>query len=114
MKNFFIGIIAGIICGMFSVGAGLVLIPTYVYILKMDEKKARATSIFSVLPMVIVTAIIYWKNNFIDWELGIKCAIGGIVGAIIGSKLLNNISTKILKILFIILLIYAGFKILLK
>ena len=114
MKNALIGIIAGVISGMFSSGGGLILVPIYVYILKMSEKESRATSLFCILPMVIVTAIMYSRNNFIDWKIGIKCAIGGIIGGLIGGKLLNKIPTKYLKISFIIFLFYAGVSIIFK
>lgn len=110
MKNALIGIIVGIISGMFSAGGGLLLVPILVYMLKLSEKEARATSLFCILPMVIVTAIVYSKSNFIDWQIGIKCAIGGIVGGIIGGKLLNRIQTKYLRIMFILFLFYAGIK----
>ena len=114
MKNVLIGIIAGIISGMFTAGGGLILVPIFVYILKLSEKQARATSLFCVLPMVIITAIMYSKNDYIDWGLGIKCAIGGIIGGIIGSKLLDKIPVKYLKISFIIFLFYAGISLILK
>ena len=48
-----IGFIAGIISGLFASGGGLILVPAYVYIIKMSEEKARATSILSILPMVL-------------------------------------------------------------
>ena len=112
MKIALIGIFAGLISGLFASGGGLILVPLYTYFLKLSDKKARATSIFCVLPMVIITAVVYSRNNFIDWGIGIKCAIGGIVGGLIGGKLLNIIPSKYLKILFIIFLFYAGFKIL--
>ena len=108
MKIALIGIISGIISGMFAAGGGLVLVPVYVYLLKLSEKEARATSLFCITPMVILTAIIYQRNNFIDWNLGIKCAIGGIIGGIIGGKLLNKIPDKYLQIAFILFLFYAG------
>lgn len=108
MKKIFIGIIVGIISGLFASGGGLLLVPICTHILKLDEKEARATSLFCILPMVILTAFLYNKNNFIDWSLGIKCAIGGIVGGIIGGKLLNKISNKYLQVIFIIFLLYAG------
>ena len=86
MKKLLIGLMAGIISGLFSSGGGLILVPIYTYIYKLDEKNARATSLFCILPMVITIAIIYSRNNYIDINLGIKCAIGGIVGGIIGRK----------------------------
>ena len=55
MKKIFLGIVSGLICGLFASGGGLILVPAYIYILKMDEVKARATSVFSILPMVTVS-----------------------------------------------------------
>ena len=109
MKKVLIGIIVGIISGLFASGGGLILVPTYTYMLHLNEKEARATSLFCILPMVVLTAFIYNKNNFIDWQLGIYCGIGGIIGGIIGGKLLNKISNKYLQIIFILFLLYAGF-----
>ena len=114
MKKIVIGFVTGIISGLFSAGGGLLLVPVFVYLLKLSEKEARATSVFCILPMVIVTAIIYSKNNLMDWTLGIKCAIGGIIGGIIGGKLLDKIPAKYLKIFFIVFLFYAGINIILK
>ena len=51
---------------------------------------------------------LYSRNDFIDWSLGIKCAIGGIIGGFIGGRLLNKVSDKYLQIFFIIFLFYAG------
>lgn len=110
LKNIIIGISSGIISGLFGAGGGLILVPIFVHYLKLNEKEARATTIFCVLPMVIISGIIYSSNNLIDWNLAIKCAIGGIVGSIIGTKLLKNLSNKILKITFIIFLIYVSIK----
>ena len=60
--------------------------------------------------MVITSSIFYINKNAIDLNLGIKCSIGGIVGAFIGSKLLMNIKGKYLEISFIFFLIYSGVK----
>ena len=110
LKNIVIGIIAGLISGFFSTGGGLILVPAFIYFIKLDEKKARATSIACILPMVITSSIFYAKNKFIDWKLGILCAIGGIVGGFIGTKFLNKVPDKILKISFLIFLIYMAIK----
>ena len=46
LKKVVIGLLAGIISGFFSSGGGLILVPAFVHILKMDDKMARATSVF--------------------------------------------------------------------
>ena len=113
-KKLIIGLISGIVSGFFSAGGGLILVPAFIYFLNMDEKKARATSLFCILPMVLITSFFYGRNNFIHWDIGIKCAIGGIVGGIIGAKLLTKIPNKYLKIIFAGFLIYAGINMIIK
>lgn len=110
IKKLVLGTIAGLVSGFFASGGGMILVPAYVYILKMEDSKARATSIFCILPMVIASGIFYYKNKFIDWKIGILCAIGGIIGGYIGAKLLKKLPDKYLKLSFAIFLIYVSIK----
>ena len=110
LKKVIIGIIAGLISGIFSTGGGMILVPAFIYLLKMDQVQARATSLTCILPMVITSSIFYAKNNYLNWNIGIFCAVGGIIGAFLGSKFLNKFPDYILKTTFIIFLIYVAIK----
>ena len=110
IKKILLGISAGIISGLFAAGGGMIVVPAFVHIFKLDEAEARATSVFSILPMVITSGLFYYNNNCINWNIGIKCAIGGIIGGFIGSKLLKKLPDKVLKIIFIVFLIYVSIK----
>ena len=110
IKKILVGLIAGFISGLFAAGGGMIVVPAFVHIFKLDEAEARATSVFAILPMVITSRLFYYNNNYIDWNIGIKCAIGGIIGGIIGSKLLKKLSAKVLKIVFIVFLGYTSIK----
>lgn len=110
LKKIIIGLFAGIISGMFAAGGGMIVVPALIHIFKLEDAKARATSVFAILPMVIASGIFYYQNNYIDWNIGIKCAIGGVVGGFFGAKLLKKLSSKVLRILFIIFLIYTSIR----
>ena len=69
-------------------GGGMILVPALTSIIKLDEVKSRATAITGILFMVITSSFFYFKSDYIDLNLRLKCAIGGIIGGIIGSKLL--------------------------
>ena len=60
LKIAIIGILAGIINGIFSTGVGMLLVPLFMYILKMEDKKLRGTSIFCILAMVITSSFFYY------------------------------------------------------
>ena len=89
-KKILIGVSAGVISGLFTAGGGLILVPAFMYMLKMEPKKARSTSIFCILPMVITSSFFYYKGNYIDWKVAVFCAIGGTIGGYIGAKLLKK------------------------
>lgn len=114
IKKIIIGLLAGIICGLFGTGGGMILVPAYMYILKMESQKARATSICGMLVMVITSSIFYYKANYINWNIGILCAIGGIIGGYIGAKILKKTPDYILKTVFTLFLIYAIYNIFFK
>lgn len=112
LKIVITGFIAGLISGLFASGGGLILVPAFLYILKMEDKKARGTAICCILPMVIASSIFYYTDHYINWEIGIKCAIGGIVGGVIGAKLLKKIPTKYIKLAFTFFLLYVSIRML--
>lgn len=109
-----IGFIAGLVSGFFSTGGGLILVPSFLYLLEMDSQKARGTSVFCILPMVLTSSMFYYKGNFINWKVAILCGIGGAIGGYIGAKLLKKLPEKYLKIAFTIFLIYVSIKMIIK
>lgn len=112
IKKILIGLFAGLMCGLFASGGGLILVPSFIYILGIEDKKARGTAVFCILPMVLTSSFFYYKDNYINWEIGLKCAIGGIVGGIIGAKLLKKIPTIYIRIVFTIFLFFVSIKML--
>ena len=110
IKKILLGLFAGFVSGLFATGGGMILVPAFIYLLKMEDKKARGTSILCILVMVVTSGFFYYKNNYIDWNTGLLCAIGGIAGGFLGAKLLKNVSEKFLKIMFLGFLIYASIR----
>ena len=105
-----VGLFAGIVSGFFSSGGGLIILPFYLMMLKLDDVKARATTLFCVLFITLISALFYFKAEYIDFFLAVKCGVGGIIGSVIGTKMLTMINSKILNIIFAFFLVYAGIK----
>ncbi len=110
LKKILIGAFAGVVCGFFGSGGGMILVPSFVHLLGLGEKEARATSVFAILPMAIISMFFYFQADYIDWAIGINAAIGGIIGGYIGSKILKKAQNKWLKIFFIFFLVYVSIR----
>lgn len=110
IKKIVIGLLAGIVSGLFSTGGGMILVPAFIYLLDVEDTKARGSSVFCILPMVITSSFFYYKGNFIDWKIAFLCALGGAIGGYIGAKLLKKLPEKVMKIAFAIFLTYVSYK----
>lgn len=105
-----IGLFGGFVSGFFGAGGGLILLPAMVNILKVDEYKARGTTLASIFIATLIASIFYMKNNYFDMSLSIKLAIGGVVGGFLGAKITNKIPKNILTIVFNIFLLYVSIR----
>ena len=92
IKKIIIGIFAGIISGLFASGGGMIIVPALIHLFNLEDNKARATSVFTVLPMVITSGFFYYKENYIDWKIGILCGLGGIIRWIYWCKAIKKIT----------------------
>ena len=95
LKKIIIGLFAGIISGLFASGGGMIIVPALIHLFNLEDNKARATSVFIILPMVITSGFFYYKNQFLDWKTGILCGIGGVFRRIFWCKAFKKIATNI-------------------
>lgn len=104
------GFIAGIVNGLCGSGGGTILVPSLVFLSKIKDHNAHATAIAVILPLTIISAFIYAKSGIIDISITLKVTAGTIIGAYIGSKLLNKLSINVLRKLFGIFMIIAAIR----
>jgi uncharacterized protein len=104
-----IGLAAGVLAGLMGVGGGFILVPTLVYLLGMDQHVAQGTSLFVLLPPLGLGALwVYWKKNAVDLQAGIVCAAGFLAGGFFGAKIAVGISSRSLKFMFGVFLMFAA------
>jgi len=107
-KLLLIGFITGLINGLFGSGGGTVLVPCLVFLMDVEDHKAHATAIAIILPLSILSSIIYYSYNVVDIALTENVAIGSVLGGIVGSMLLNKLPVNILRKFFGVIMIIAA------
>jgi uncharacterized protein len=105
-----VGVLGGFVSGFFGAGGGLIILPALIRILKLDEYKARGTTLATILIAILVSSIFYSKFNYFDFRMSLKIAIGGIIGGFIGAKIVEKFSRFWLSIIFDIFLLYVSLK----
>lgn len=103
-----LGLITGIINGLFGSGGGMIIVPALGFYLGLKEYKAHATAISIILPMTIISTTVYFLNSSIPINTGIFVMAGSLFGSYIGAKLLNKIPSNILSKAFGCVIIYTA------
>ncbi len=109
-----IGFIAGLMGGLLGVGGGLVLVPLFHYVLKMNMHAAIATSLAVIVPTALVTTFPNAASGHIYWRAFIFAAVFSIMGSFIGAKISMNIDVVLLKKIFAIFLVLVAIRMFIK
>lgn len=105
-----IGIIGGFFSGLFGIGGGIIMVPLFIWALRIDQRHASALSLTAVLPAAVVGSITYGVAGHIDLIAAVLLGAGGIVGAFIGTKLLRTIPLGWLRWMFVVLLVLVAIR----
>jgi uncharacterized membrane protein YfcA len=101
-----VGILAGVIAGMFGKGGGLVIVPILIKFFRYDPKSATATSLAALqLPVGLPSVIIYANAGYLNFYDAGLLAAGIVVGAFAGTKLALNISSSTFKRVYALFLV---------
>ena len=65
-----------------------------------------------IFPLSIVSAIVYGLSTRIDWINLLYVTIGVTLGGVLGALLLNKLNNKVIRIIFIIIMLSAGVRML--
>ena len=82
--------------GLFGAGGGTVVVP----LLEksgLESKKAHATSIAVILPLSLVSALLYLRGITPPWGEAAALLPLGILGAVLGAKLLLKVDSRLLQ-----------------
>lgn len=108
-----IGIVGGLLSGSLGVAAGIVIIPSLVYFLGLNQHQAQGTflSIF-VLPVMIFSAHQYYKSGNVNIKYTAILMVAFIIGSFLGAKFSQHIPSKILNKGFAVFLLIVALKML--
>nr|WP_315269056.1 sulfite exporter TauE/SafE family protein [Microbacterium lemovicicum] len=100
-----VGLLAGLMSGLFGVGGGTVIVPLLVLILGFDQRLAAGTSLAAIVPTATVGVISYAVHGSVAWIPALILAAGAVVGAQIGTWLLPKVSQFALRLAFVAFLL---------
>jgi len=95
-----IGLLAGVLSGLFGVGGGVVMVPLQMLFLGETIKAAVRTSLGAIVPIAISGLARHALNQNVLWIPGICLGLGGILGAQLGTRMLPKLGDRTVNRLF--------------
>lgn len=103
-----LGLLVGFVNGFLGAGGGMFLVPCIIPILKMETKVAHATAILIILPISLVSGVIYALKGSFNFDIFLPCLIGTVVGGVLGTFILSKLKSDIITAIFSVVMIAAG------
>ena len=102
-----LGLITGIVSALLGAGGGMIAVPS----LKkagLSAKEAHANAVAVILPIALLSAILYLINGRMEISDVLPFLPGGLIGAYLGTLILKKISPLWLVRIFGGFMVYLG------
>lgn len=104
-----IGLIAGVISGMFGVGGGILIVPMLVIFAGFSQHAATGTSLAVLLPPVGLGAVVqYYRQGQVDIRAALIIALCLFLGAWVSARVAARVPDAVLKLTFGVFIILVG------
>ncbi|WP_173298162.1 sulfite exporter TauE/SafE family protein [Thermanaeromonas sp. C210] len=113
-ESFALMYVAGIISGLLGIGSGLFKVMAMDVFMKLPMKVSTATSNFMIGVTAAASAGIYFARGNINPALAAPVALGVMVGATLGTRLMVRLRNVTLRKIFVPVLLYVSLEMLLK
>ena len=105
-----IGAVAGVLSGLLGIGGALFIVPALVSWLSVTQHRAHGTSLAVVPLAAIASALIYGFHGLLDIRVAAVLAVGSMIGAHFGARLMMRVPAKQLKRGFGIFVLLIGIR----
>ena len=102
-----LGVVAGVLAGMFGVGGGILFVPTLTF-LGLSQLHAEATSLLAIIPTVLVGVWRHQRYGNVRWRPAVVIGIASIGAAVGGAQVAESLPESTLRKLFAVLLLFTA------
>lgn len=101
--------VAGLLSGLLGVGGGFLKVPAMTLGMRVPIRVAAATSNFMIGVTAIASLVVYFARGFVHPLVAVPVALGIVVGAAGGTRIVARVSPATLRVvLAIVLVVVAG------
>ena len=102
------GALIGFVNGLFGGGGGMICVPLLQRVLHLPDKYSHATAIVVIFPISLVSAIIYCLSGNLEIVPLATVGVGVVLGGVVGSFALKFLPEKIVRVIFVLIMLAGG------
>lgn len=104
-----IGLVSGVLSGVFGIGGGVVIVPALIYFLGFNQHLATGTSLAVLLPPIGIAAVVeYYRHGSVNLYAAFVIAVTVAAGAWAGAVIANHIVAPYLRLGFAVFVLLLG------
>lgn len=107
--NIVVGFLTGVMASM-GLGGGFVLVVWLTLFADVEQRAAQGINVLFFLPIAFCALIMHLKNGLVNKALVKKLAVGGVLGAALGTLASQVIANDMLRKLFALFLLAFGLR----
>ena len=107
-QGFLVMLGAGLASGLLGIGSGAFKVTAMDTFIKMPLKPSSATSNLMMGVTAAASATVYFFNGSILPNIAVPLALGILAGAILGSRIMQVLSARVIRMIFIPVILYVG------
>ncbi len=109
-----IGLVAGVLAGMFGIGGGLIIVPALLYMMKLSEVDSIATSLAALIPPVgLLGAMEYYRKGHVNLKYAMVVAAGLFLGSYFGARIVLSLPPATIRRIYAVFLVVVAARMLL-
>ena len=106
------GLAAGFVNGFFGAGGGMVLVPLLIWLVGLPDKLAFSSAISIILPLCIVSLVIYGRHDMLPLSDVLPYLLGGAGGGVLAGLWFQKVPAKWLHLALGALILLGGVRLL--
>jgi uncharacterized membrane protein YfcA len=103
-----LGVLAGVVSGLFGVGGGIIFVPALTLILGRHQLQAEATSLAAIVPVAIAGSWRQHQAGLVRWKTAAVMGVASVAGVLAGAEVATSLSNKALERAFGVFLVAAA------
>jgi uncharacterized protein len=100
-----LGLVAGVLAGLFGVGGGILFVPTLTLVLGLTQIHAEASSLLAILPTAAAGAWRQRRYGNVRWRPALVLGLAAIAGVEVGVQIAEALPEHALRRLFGVLML---------